>query len=263
MACISTPTALLGGSLISGGSSLLGGLFGSSAASKAGQQQAQVQMMALMMQAQQQAQVQKNLSPFTQGGQGAFSALQELTGTGVGGNPLTAALTKPFAPTMDQLSQTPGYQFALDQGLKATQNSFAAQGLGASGAAMKGGVNYAEGLAGTTFQQQFQNYLGQNQQIYNMLGSQASLGENAGVQQGNQGNQLTGMSANSLNGLGAAQASGTVGANNNLFGGLAGAGGAASNALMMYALGNSGMFGKLGGGSGAGSGINWDNEYGG
>ena len=72
-----------------------------------------------------------------QGGQQALTQLQGLTGTGVGGNPLTAPLTSQFQPTMAQLEQTPGYQFSLDQGLKATQNSYAGQGLGASGAAMK------------------------------------------------------------------------------------------------------------------------------
>lgn len=66
---------------------------------------------------------------------------------------------QPFAPTLDQLQKTPGYQFTLDQGLKAAQNSYAGLGLAKSGAASKGAINYAEGLAGTTFQQQFQNYI--------------------------------------------------------------------------------------------------------
>lgn len=58
---------------------------------------------------------------------------------------------------MDQatLEATPGYQFALSQGLKATQNSAAARGLGVSGAAMKGAAAYATGLADNTYQQQF------------------------------------------------------------------------------------------------------------
>ena len=63
-----------------------------------------------------------------------------------------------FAPTMENLEKTPGYKFILDQGLKAVQNSYAAQGLGTSGAAMKGAADYAEGLASTTYQNQFKNW---------------------------------------------------------------------------------------------------------
>lgn len=88
-------------------------------------------------------------------------------------------LTKPFAPTMDELSKTPGYQFALDQGLKSTQNSYAAKGLGVSGAAMKGAADYAEGLAGQTYQNAFQNDLATKSQIYNMLYNPVQLGANA------------------------------------------------------------------------------------
>ncbi len=53
------------------------------------------------------------------------------------------------------LSSMPGYQFTLDQGSKIAQSGYAAKGLGSSGEAMKGGINFAEGLAGTTLQQQF------------------------------------------------------------------------------------------------------------
>lgn len=88
-------------------------------------------------------------------------------------------LSKPFAPTMEELSKTPGYQFALDQGLKSTQNSYAAKGLGVSGAAMKGAADYAEGLAGQTYQNAFQNDLATKSQIYNMLYNPVQLGANA------------------------------------------------------------------------------------
>lgn len=88
-------------------------------------------------------------------------------------------LTKPFNPTMEELSNTPGYQFALQQGLKSTQNKYAAGGLGVSGAAMKGAAEYAEGLAGQTYQQAFQNDLASKSQRYNMLYNPVQLGANA------------------------------------------------------------------------------------
>ena len=149
---------------------------------------------------------QQNLAPFQQGGVSALGNLQGLTGAGSGGNPLTAPLTAPFQPTMQQLAATPGYQFTRQQGLEATQNSFAAQGLGSSGAAMKGAANYAEGLAGTTYQQQLQNYLTQNAQTYNMLYGQAGLGENAAAQVGNNATATGQGIAQNLTNAGQAQA---------------------------------------------------------
>ncbi len=88
-----------------------------------------------------------------------------------------------FAPTIENLEKTPGYQFTLDQGLKAVQNSYAAQGLGTSGAAMKGAADYAEGLASTTYQNQFKNWYDEqnlaldnyNKQTINLL-QQAGAG---------------------------------------------------------------------------------------
>jgi hypothetical protein len=160
------------------------------------------------------------------------------------GNPLTAPLTAPFQPTMAQLAATPGYQFTLGQGLQATQNAYAAQGLGTSGPALKGAANYAEGLAATTYQQQFQNYLQQNQQIANILGAQVQQGQAAAAGTG-AGALTTGSTAGqSLLAAGTAQAAGTVGVAN----ALTGATSTLGNAGLLYALtgGAPGIFGSQG-----------------
>lgn len=186
-------------------------------------------------------QLRTSLQPFVNTGVSANSQLAGLTGTNPGGNPLTAPLTKAFQPTMAQLAATPGYQFSLQQGLEATQNSYAAQGLGASGAAQKGAANYAEGLAGTTYQQQFGNYLAQNQQIYNMLGGLNSQGENAAAGVGNAGlGAATTAGGFSTSGA-AAQAGGTIGAANAV---TAGVNGAQNTAVTAALLGGSGLFGS-------------------
>lgn len=116
--------------------------------------------------------VQKDLSPFMTAGSSAIPGLMNLLGIGPGGS----------AGALKALQATPGYQFALDNGMKATQNGFAAQGLGSSGAAMKGAANYAEGLASTTYQQQVGNYM-------NLLGvgESAAAGIGAGAQTAAQG----------------------------------------------------------------------------
>lgn len=123
--------------------------------------------------------------------------LENLLGVGAHGS----------AGMLSQLQATPGYQFALGQGLQATQSGFAAQGLAKSGAALKGAANYAEGLAGTTYQNMVSNFM-----------NGGTLGLNAASAQG--GLALSGQnSANSLIlNSGAAKASGLVGAANVLNG---------------------------------------------
>lgn len=69
-------------------------------------------------------------------------------------------LQKPLEFTQEQLEKLPGYKFASEQGLKATQNSAAARGLGVSGAALKGAATFSKGLADKTFA----DYFGQEQQ---------------------------------------------------------------------------------------------------
>jgi spore germination protein YaaH len=98
-------------------------------------------------------------------------------------------LTEKFDPTLASLEETPGYKFALDQGLKATNNSLVSKGLANSGAALKGAASYAEGLAGQTFQQAFQNNMAEKSQRFNMLFAPVQMGANAAAMQG--GNAMT------------------------------------------------------------------------
>lgn len=178
------------------------------------------------------------LNPYITAGNNAQQWYQYLTGTGAAPsgtsgpsayNPLTAPLTAPFSAAM--LPSTPGYQFTLDQGLKSTQNSYAAEGLGSSGAAEKGAASFATGLAQNTYNQQFQNYLTQNSQIANLLYQPAAIGANAagtlaglegqlGVA-GLSGSVATGQGiSNSLTGAGNAIAGAATGSANALTGGV-------------------------------------------
>jgi hypothetical protein len=119
---------------------------------------------------------------------------------------------------MDQetLEKTPGYQFNLTQGLKSTQNSAAARGLGSSGAELKGAASYATGLADSTYQNQFNNANTNQTNAYNRLMGLATLGEGAAAQTGAYATQ-TGQSIgnNTIQG-GNAQAAGLTGAANSL-----------------------------------------------
>jgi hypothetical protein len=266
------------GSIVSGVGSLVGGIAGASASKSAANTQSDAAKYAADLQNQQYQQTRTDLQPFTDFGKNNITSLQSLLN-----NP---ALTQGFyydkfnapaaftAPTAAQAQATPGYQFTLDQGLKSTQNSAAARGLGTSGAALKGAANYATGLADSTYNDVFNralqsyntnfntsqsayntNYnsaLGQYNTNQSTLGNQisrlsgaVSMGQNSAAQTGSLGQQAATNQGNMLTSAANATASGTVGGANALTSALNGVG---SNA-MLYGLAQN----NAGGGSGTGA----------
>jgi hypothetical protein len=154
-----------------------------------------------------------------------------------------------FNPTQEQLEQTPGYQFTLQQGMKNTNNALAAKGLNLSGAQSKGLADYTTGLASNTYQQQFSNALQQfatnygiKSDQYNRLLGLLGLGENAAAGVGNAGLQTASNAGNMLMSGANAAAAGQIGAANALSGGLSSLGGNALLYSMMNQGGNSGGF---------------------
>lgn len=222
MPCISMPTAMLIGGGLSAAGGVASAMIGSNAATSAAQTQASAANKQLAQTKEMFNTVQANMKPFMEAGQSAIPGLENLLGAGPNGT----------AGIMQQLAKTPGYQFALTQGLQATQNGYAAQGLGQSGAAMKGAANYSEGLAENTYSNVFSNFLSTVN-----LGSNASANL-ANTAQGfqNSENQLAGTSA-------AATAAGQVGSANAITSGITNALGGVSNAALMLGMNSSGMFG--------------------
>lgn len=206
----------------------------SNALSRAGDLQAASAKEALAAQMAQFYQTQQNLKPYMAAGGNALSRLETLTGAN--GNPELAPLTSPFNPTMQWLEKTPGYQFTLDQGLKGVQNSYAAKGLGSSGAAMRGAAEFSTGLAEQTWQQQFQNDLSAKAQTYNMLSGLTQLGQTSSAGVGNLGAAATLNASNFGTSGAAAQAAGLVGSTNAFTNGLNGAAGSVGNALQLGGL---------------------------
>lgn len=78
------------------------------------------------------------------------------------------------APTADQAANTPGYQFALKQGLDAMLSSASAKGTVGTGATLKALNDYAQQSAG----QQYNNVLAQQQGIFS-LNAQTQMGAQA------------------------------------------------------------------------------------
>lgn len=228
---------MLGGSVISG----IGNLFGAGTQARSAGSAGQMGLLGSLLAAQAAEQGYQRasaaLSPYTTAGTKSMDLLMSyLQGdaakqANIGGG--GASLISTFAPTMEQLEQTPGYQFAREQGLGATAGTYAGRGMGKSGAAARGAAEYATGLASTTFQQQLENYLKQNQLAYNMLFQPSQLGASAAQSLGGAAINTGQLLGNAAMGGGTALGQGIMGAGNALAGGTQAAFGSLGQAAMM------------------------------
>ena len=207
MPSISLPVAIAA----SAGAGLVGAGLSASAAGTAAKDQTNAETNAANIMHQQYLQTRGDLLPYNTEGQAADQNIANMPAFS-------------FAPTQAQLEATPGYQFNLSQGLKATQNSAASRGLGVSGAAEKGAASYASGLADTTYQNQFANALATYNQNLARQQQLAGLGESAAAQTGDYGTQTAANIGQTAVGIGNAQAAGSVGVANAISGGLNNAG---------------------------------------
>lgn len=210
--------------------------------------------------------------PYLTGGYGAEDALNYLLGTGPVGSIVGKGkhaytlpdaselgtslglpegyLTKTFNPTTADLESYPGYQFQLNVGQAATQNANT-PGLGAlSGPALKELMSFNQGLAASNYQNYFNQFQSQQNNIFNRLSDIAALGQNAAGNLGNSGTQLGQGIASAQAGGAAATAGGIVGAANSVGnsvplgillanGGLNGASGASGGGYVDTASGSS------------------------
>lgn len=182
--------------------------------------------------------------PFIQSGYGATSRLNQLLGIGSdSGSGDYGSLTKGFSPQDFLANKDPGYDFELQQGQQALQNSAAGQSGALSGAAVKDLLGYSQGFARTGYDNAFNRYQTQQGNIFSRLSGIAQLGQSAAANVGNQGTSLANTGANALTNSGSATGGGIVGAGNALGGGI-------QNMWLGSLLGT-------GGGGGATSGFNY------
>jgi hypothetical protein len=245
--------AMLAGAL---GGSVIQGIFGG----QAGKAQANAAKYSAQLQynlgqnqlAQNQAQFQTtqgNIAPWLQAGKQGLGTLSNLISTP--GQGLLTPWTQQFqAPTGAQAAQTPGYQFALQQGQNAIQIGAAARGGLLSTGAAKTLDQYSQGLASQTYadtynralteyQQNYNIFQGNQTNMFNRLAAVSGIGQTAASTLGGQSNQASAIGAGiagtmggqvgqSIQNAGAATASGYA-ALGNAFGG------AGSN-ISQYAL---------------------------
>jgi hypothetical protein len=164
----------VGGALISGGASNSAANTQAQGATNSAQIAANAQLQAQKFQQQQE-------QPYQQAGQQALGQYQNLLNGGAANF---------------NVANLPGYQFEMQQGQQALQNSAAARGGALSGNTIQATQQFGQGLAST----QFQNYMSQ-------LAGLANMGQSAASNVGNTGAQL-------LSGAGASLAGGVMGAAN-------------------------------------------------
>ncbi|CAM6005675.1 unnamed protein product [Sphagnum balticum] len=136
-------------------------------------------------------QTQTNNQPYITAGQGAVNTLSYLTGTGnqdgsAAGTNTSAggygSLLTPFTGQQEYFD--PSYQFTLQQGELALQQSAAARGTLTSGAGMQAINNYAQQSALQGYETAYNNYNTNQNNIYSRLSGLSNTGQtaNAAVQ---------------------------------------------------------------------------------
>jgi hypothetical protein len=196
------------------GGSIAGGVIGAIGSNRAANTQAAAGRDAIAEQQREFNIIQQNLAPYLAEGQRGLAQLDTDFGPGGAGS-------KPF--NFD-ISQDPGYQFRLDQGLKGVSNSASAAGTSLSGATLKELTQYGQQYASGEFNAAFGRDLATKQNLLQTDIARAGIGTSATSTSANVGTQTAGSIGNTITGIGNATAAGQVGVANAIGGGISGAG---------------------------------------
>jgi hypothetical protein len=199
---------------IIGGSMLVSGLLGSSAAKDAARTQAAAADRAAQVQREMFDITNKQQEPYREAG---YSALKDIAGS-------KDYFTNQFGPEDFTAALDPSYAFRLRQGQMATDAAANRAGGLIGGNAMQGMQDYTQGLASTEYGNTFNRYQTQRANIYNTLASIAGLGQTSLGQTTPAATQTAGNIGQALIGSGTASAAGTIGAANAMGGAIQGMG---------------------------------------
>ncbi|MDE2439726.1 MAG: hypothetical protein KGP14_01785 [Betaproteobacteria bacterium] len=200
-------------------SSVIGGLFGSDAASTAADAQTQAAQQASQTQLQMFNQMQQNLKPWMAGGNVAMSSLGNLMFNPDGSINTGSAINKPF--TMADYQQSPYAKWLTQQGENAIINNASATGM--TGNTLKALSDYAQNQAMGDFWNQYNAYTQNQNNLYNRIGNISGMGQNAAAGVGNMGMNTANQIGSNIIGAGNATAAGMVGSANALSNGINGA----------------------------------------
>jgi hypothetical protein len=198
-----------------------GAVIGGISANKAADTQAQAAEQAAQLQYQEFQQQQANQQPWLDAGKGALPQLSSMAST-------TPQFTQAdFLNNMD-----PAYQFDLQQGQQALERSAAAQGGLQSGGTLKALTQYAQGQASNEYQNAYNRYMNNQNTQFNRLASLAGIGQTAGAQMGQAGENMAGNVGNIMTGAANAQGAAAIAQGNAYSSGLSTLGSGIGNNLM-------------------------------
>lgn len=201
---------------------IIGGVMASNAASRAASTQARAANQATALQREM---YEKNLElqkPFYEAGLTGQNALLQYLG--LGGDKTAAnygAGMKPF--TGADLPTEPGYQFRLSEGINALNKTAAARGGMMSGAALKEAARYGQDYASNEYNNAFNRYYTQRNQMLNPLQSLLGQAQTSAGNVGAAGQNYATQAGQNMMGAANARASGYVGGANALNQALGGA----------------------------------------
>lgn len=167
--------------------------------------------------------IQQNEQPYMAGGGQALNTI--LYGEGIGGTADGSGVgqgqfTKGFTPADMTANMDPAYGFMQQQGANAVRNADTPNEGALSGGALKDLMSFNQNYALNGYQNSFNNWTTNQNNVFNRLSTIAGLGQNAAAGVGNNGSQISGGIASSIAGAGSAAAGGQLGAANAISGGL-------------------------------------------
>ena len=221
---MSALSALMGGNGAMGPAlgAIGSGLLSANGANTAAQTQANSATQAINMQQGMFDKSQQNLQPFMAGGAQAMGELNGKLADGSLGGTFTGA---------DYLAnKDPGYEFQLNQGNQALQNSQAARDGVLGGSSLKGLIDYNQGVASTGYQSAYQRWMSSQQNTYGQLFGAAGIGATAAGAGASNASRFGDSIGGNITGRGNSLAAGQVGQSNALSQAVSGIGN------QMYAL---------------------------
>lgn len=207
--------------LVNYGGNLVSSAFGANASQRAAGQQQDAAGQASNTVRGMYDQTRSDLLPWQAQGRMSLAQLGDLT------NGPNSQLLKPFG--MEDFKASPGYQFNLEEGMKAINKGAASRGKYYAPSTLQDLGKYAQGTASNEWNNAYGQYNQNMSNIFNRLSSLSSSGQNAATQVGNFGANAASQVGQNQIGAGNAAAAGTVGQANAVTGGL-------SNSYNQYLL---------------------------
>ncbi len=240
MAAITTGLALAIAGTAAAAGGVASSVIGSKAATKAGEQQAAGQQSAIDEQRRQFEIAQGNSKPFIEAGQQSIGQIMEALKSGKFGLGSTGEFK---APTLEEVQQTPGWQFALQQGNKGILQASAATGGAISGGTSKALQTFGTNLGSSTYNDAFQRAmatygtkLAAQGQEFSQLLAPAQIGSGSTAQLNQTGSTTSTNISQLMAGIGSSKAAGTLGSANSVTGGINSATSGITEAMLLAKL---------------------------